>query len=432
MRYGISGDSEWPIWTITGKHPTPMSSSEITSTRMDWSPVARKQPASETDRHPMFAYIDALRGYAILLVITSHLPYAYPELPYIVRQLSFIGMNGVQLFFLASCVTLMISWHGEMSRSGTADVGAFFIRRVFRIIPTYYIAGFIYLWFSPPEHGFEWLRFITTYGFINLWHPSTASTMGQWSVVPGGWSVTVEFTFYVMFPIVATMVTTLGRAMAFTVGAVAIAIVANSIGFMMWSGTYSPATIDGFLMFWFPNQLPVFALGTVVYFLMGPAERSIPSYLSTPLALMAMCGLFALNWTGIAMWTGENNRILGISLAAAVPFSLFVLALSRAPRRAGLFVNPVVAMIGRISFSAYLIHFAVIKLLPEGFPLFFHTDAGGVRGIAAFAAGWLAVTAVTCAAAFVTHELIEKPFIAAGRDLIRARRLRLRALEGHA
>ena len=28
--------------------------------------------------HPVFAYIDALRGYAILLVITCHLAFSYP------------------------------------------------------------------------------------------------------------------------------------------------------------------------------------------------------------------------------------------------------------------------------------------------------------------------------------------------------------------
>ena len=43
--------------------------------------------------HPVFVYIDALRGYAILLVITSHLPYSYPELPYPVRRFSLLGMT---------------------------------------------------------------------------------------------------------------------------------------------------------------------------------------------------------------------------------------------------------------------------------------------------------------------------------------------------
>ncbi len=83
--------------------------------------------------HPNYAYIDALRGWAILLVITCHATFSYPELPYPVHRLTELGWHGVQLFFLASCVTLLMSWHGEMARRGRADTGAFFIRRVFRM-----------------------------------------------------------------------------------------------------------------------------------------------------------------------------------------------------------------------------------------------------------------------------------------------------------
>ena len=50
-------------------------------------------------------YIDCVRGYAILLVITTHVTDAVPELPYPVHKITVFGWYGVQLFFLASCVT---------------------------------------------------------------------------------------------------------------------------------------------------------------------------------------------------------------------------------------------------------------------------------------------------------------------------------------
>lgn len=377
--------------------------------------------------HPNFAYIDALRGYAILFVITCHLTFSYPELPYPVHRLTILGWHGVQLFFLASCVTLLLSWRSEVARRGRADIGAFFLRRVFRILPAYYLGGLFYWWLDPPAHGFDLAQFLTAYGFVNLWHPLTAPTvMGQWSVIPGGWSVSVEFTFYALFPLIATCVTSLRRAAVFTLGALALAILANRVGFALWGSAYSTRAVEDILYFWFPNQLPVFALGTVVFFLLKPAAAIIPARLASPLASLALAGFLAISWSPFPQWAGETAWVLGAAQAASLPLALFLLALSRAAP-GNLFVTPAVSLIGKISFSAYLLHYAAIELLPGQFPALFHTRASGLGAIAAFAAGWVVVTVATCAGAFCTYHVIERPMIALGRRLINARRARLAA-----
>ncbi len=378
--------------------------------------------------HPVFPYIDALRGYAILLVITCHLTFSYPELPYPVHRLTILGWHGVQLFFLASCVTLLLSWHGEVARRGRADTAAFFLRRVFRILPAYYLGGLFYLWLDPPAQGFDPAQFLTAYGFVNLWHPLTAPTViGQWSVIPGGWSVSVEFTFYALFPLIAGLITTLRRAVLFTLGALILAILANRAGFLLWGSAYSTRAVEDILYFWFPNQLPIFALGTVVFFLLRPAQHIIPARRASALAAAALVAFFALSWSSFPQWAGETAWTLGTAQAAALPLALFVLALSRAAPK-NLFVNPVAAWAGKISFSAYLLHYAAIELLPERFPQLFHTQTSGVAAILAYAAGWIAVTGATCLGAFCTYHTIERPMIALGRHLIQARRSRRAAL----
>jgi peptidoglycan/LPS O-acetylase OafA/YrhL len=74
---------------------------------------------------PRFAYIDCVRGYAVLLVIASHLVEVFPKLPYPVRRLALSGWFGVQLFFLASSLTLLMLWYSERCRDGAVSLRAF-------------------------------------------------------------------------------------------------------------------------------------------------------------------------------------------------------------------------------------------------------------------------------------------------------------------
>ncbi|HET6306352.1 MAG TPA: hypothetical protein VFG12_04155 [Rhodopila sp.] len=85
-----------------------------------------------------------MRGYAILPVITCHAMCLFPELPHPVHRMTVVGWHGAQLFFPASVVTLMMSWRHGKIRNAAVDVGAFFLRRFFRLVPAYYLASVIY------------------------------------------------------------------------------------------------------------------------------------------------------------------------------------------------------------------------------------------------------------------------------------------------
>ncbi len=57
-----------------------------------------------------YAYIDALRGYAILGVISVHTSGTVPHFGGPLRELASYGQYGVHLFFIISAVTLAMSW----------------------------------------------------------------------------------------------------------------------------------------------------------------------------------------------------------------------------------------------------------------------------------------------------------------------------------
>jgi acyltransferase-like protein len=90
-----------------------------------------------------FVYIDVLRGYAVLGALFVHCS----------QYVGFdcfaaFGARGVQLFFVVSALTLMASWHSRAD-----GVTAFFLRRVFRIVPMYWLTILIYTLVLPYVHG---------------------------------------------------------------------------------------------------------------------------------------------------------------------------------------------------------------------------------------------------------------------------------------
>jgi peptidoglycan/LPS O-acetylase OafA/YrhL len=376
-------------------------------------------------------YVDAVRGWAILLVITTHVGNVFPELPYPVKKLTNFGWHGVQLFFLASAVTLLLSW-ARRSEPFPQATQNFFIRRFLRIAPLYYLGALIYLVADGTVSQFSLPQALRSFLFVNAWHPDWMPTTGAWAVVPGGWSIGVEFTFYLIFPLLASIVTTLPRALAFFVLTVPLACAANQ-----WAGqalqaatpAYDPQHIRNFLYFWFPNQLPVFALGFVLFFLLQrPASAPINARASRCLMLLcAACFIVTAEfWLGHGSFFGWNTLLPPILLASLI-FMLFIHTLARGTP--SLLAHRWIRRLGELSFSAYILHFMCVDHLSGPALHLINRQATGLAAVGMLVLLWFLVLGCTVLLSMLTYRYIEQPFIRlAGRWIARRRGNRPSAL----
>jgi peptidoglycan/LPS O-acetylase OafA/YrhL len=370
-------------------------------------------------------YIDCLRGYAILLVIMCHTAYAVPGLPYPVHLVATAGWFGVQLFFLASCLTLMMSASNEREKYGRLNFWSFFLRRFLRIAPMYYAAAAFYF-FSIPPTAPTLLQLAASLTFMNSWHPVTITTVpGVWQVVPGGWSIGVEFTFYFLFPVFISVVTTARRALILFGVTILIAARLNTALLGPLTRAYGFTAADNFLYFWFFNQAPIFALGAVTFFVLKAMHqghyKSLTRFAhrnSGSLAVLAVALFIGIAWAPHSfLHQLQVCPILPQYLAVAVSFIPFIIAVSQTKSK--ILVNKLIGEIGTVSFSAYLLHFAVIALVLERLPSAFHLRATGWSAIAVFGMCFLFIAGVTYLCSAITYRVIEAPMMRLAKFLTR-------------
>jgi peptidoglycan/LPS O-acetylase OafA/YrhL len=296
-------------------------------------------------------YIDVLRGLAILGVILTHIDGAGSGRQYLPEKLlSFLdeGARGVQLFFVASAFTIFLSYDHRAGRERFVNRN-FFIRRFFRIAPMYYIGICYYLW----QNGFGpryWLgdqpsvttgnvlgNFLFLHGFNPYWMNS---------IVPGGWSIAVEMLFYCFIPFLFSRIKNTRQAFNFVLFSLLFRFAFNLI-LQKWPFIHDQRLWTDFLFYYFPNQLPVFSLGILMYFIIKDEYRINIS--DKTLLLFALLFLVQL----IFSWF----PFLPSHFMFGVGFVMIGIALSRYKFK--LFVNPLVMYIGKISYSMYIVHFAV-------------------------------------------------------------------------
>lgn len=250
-------------------------------------------------------------------------------------------------------------------------------------------------YFAP--NGISWWFVPVTALFLHGFHPETIN-----SVVPGGWSIAVEMTFYLVFPLLVRVRKIGYLSLLFVASLCLQKFNVPLSGAIFHYEANQKYLIEGFAFFNFIGQLPVFLLGMMTYWMIA-GQRAI-DYKFVVLAAVAFVGLLVEFWV-------PHQTFIASHVVAGGLFALFSVFLARVPL--ALVVNRVTILLGKLSFSMYLVHIAILKLL-AGSRVVALFGEGNLGSIAFFAF----VLALTAGVSWITYHLIEKPGIALGRRLI--------------
>ena len=353
--------------------------------------------------------LDGLRGVAILLVVLTHCSGGWQaalsltqntrlwaptfDLPRWLGVVSGEAVHGVTLFFVVSAFTL------TRSLAQGADLRRYVIRRVARVAPGYWLAGIAYtlaaglvprLW--APD-GVAPSDLVVAAVFGSAWQGGASM-----AVVPGGWSVSCEVAFYAALPLLLWVIQgRLWRAAALTVTASVAVQIAARHGIVAHTWSYVPQYINPMV------QAPVFLCGITAALLVRHSHLPYLPY--CPYVLLALA-IFAVPFNPVGEWYLQHHLAFAVLAAAAV-----ALAATRPPRLLG---SAVMRRVGEVSYSMYLVHFALLspslwlaeRLVPAD-----HWQT--------LALHLLLTSSTSFVAATVLHRWVEVPGIALGRALIR-------------
>jgi peptidoglycan/LPS O-acetylase OafA/YrhL len=341
-----------------------------------------------------FPGLEGLRAVAALMVVLhhtrSHWLWGWLE-----------GWNGVTLFFVLSGFLITTLALREEETAGRLRWRAFFVRRVFRIVPVYVVSFFLYaflMFFAGvgAAHRDSFVRAVPWYLSPFPEFPFFSRTHIVFSLA---WSLGIEEKFYLLWPLVAFVL--LRRRARGRIGlALALALVLQLPIAVSSSGRalapYTAILIGCLLAFALQNRASFARLRPL-----GSTTGLVAALAAVALAT-AVTHLW--NPTAAGFRVASPYYYLPYSLAAA----LLVCALALNASGSGLFRSRPLRFVGRVSYPLYLTH-------PIG--LAFAAKAVHPGGLATELVYLALGLALSLALAYGIHRVVEQPLIRTGKRL---------------
>ncbi|MFO1019356.1 MAG: acyltransferase [Planctomycetales bacterium] len=172
-----------------------MASRPVPSRRPVWLDVGR------------IPSLDGMRAIAILMVLLTHacqtrrFPVTSEAEPWVKEFLITFASFGVEVFFVLSGFLITVLMMREIDRTDKLDLGAFYRRRAYRILPAYValliVVAVLQLCDLTSLRAIDWLAALT-YTINFLERPA-------WEI-GHAWSLSIEEHFYLLWPMVVVLV----------------------------------------------------------------------------------------------------------------------------------------------------------------------------------------------------------------------------------
>ena len=151
--------------------------------------------------------LDALRFIAFLCVFFVHrldlAPVDQAEY-YWFHNISLVGNFGVPVFFLLSAFLITELLTREREQTGKVHPMAFYVRRILRIWPLYFLVFFGWVLLTPlfPQFALPPVAWFAFTLFAGNWYISIHEWLPAYPLNPL-WSISVEEQFYILIPLLA-------------------------------------------------------------------------------------------------------------------------------------------------------------------------------------------------------------------------------------
>ncbi|MEU6674304.1 acyltransferase [Streptomyces sp. NPDC046925] len=349
--------------------------------------------------------VDHLRAYAAVLVLLCHgtqmispflrettnsdpRGWLYTENP--LGTLVLEGHTGVALFMVLSGFIFTIGTLGK-----DVHYGRFLGNRVLRIFPLY--IALIILGVGAHKQGADLLAVVQSLaGLGNL-----PGSLDLGAVSKMWWAIAVELQFYLLFPLFSRMLTKHGPTALFKLLA-AIAVIRT----LVWASATGSINVNSMLYYSLAGRIDQFLMGMVAAWFFVHHRARFRGLLKVALATTLVTGaVWAFNQTH-SFQEGHATRLLWVDVEGAL-WSLVVLTYVATVTSTGV-VSRGIAKVGEMSFSVYLLHYMIVTALISRR---WWIELTGRPVVDACITAAAAVLPLTLAAAVVTYNGIERPFL---------------------
>ncbi len=367
--------------------------------------------------HSRFGALDGLRGWAAVLVLAHHVSFVTGEsFRSTLGRLLERADAGVQVFFVLSAYLLYRPFvERRLARQGDPPVRGFWLRRVVRIFPAYWVA-------LAGSVAFFGLRFyartdVLVFGSLTQVYDISRFNRG----ISQTWSLATELGFYALLPLYAWAVRGLwGRGTRITrrpaLGREVAVLCLVGLSAYAWRGwAYSTGQpIRRLIGYWTVGNLDAFALGMILALLACVAEAEgrqnlvrAGRHLWAWWAVAAVVFWAAATWVGLPIGFAEfSARDEIVRQVSYVLFAtLLVAPIALLPDGPGalrrVLRSRVVGWLGLLSYGLYLWHQAVLSKF---------VDASNVFR-APFWSTFALGTVVSLGVAFMSYVVVERPLL---------------------
>jgi peptidoglycan/LPS O-acetylase OafA/YrhL len=350
------------------------------------------------------AALDGVRGMAVVVVVVWHLyrvlassaGFDSLHVPAVWWPLGTARL-GVDVFFVLSGFFVVRSWRATRERSGSfvASSRDFVRRRAARILPAYWASLLVLVPLVAPElfrRPRQLLLFATVNQYVVRDLPDKLN--------PVLWSLTTEWHFYLLVPLVAFLLRRIGRWW----------VLGACIGVtVLWCSHVPPLGLPAGSLF---GRLDQFVAGAIAADLVDRVRRGEHTWLTRALAtrvtgIVAVAGVVAIGtYHGSTMGVPRGNAfdpflhpLVGLLVAAGL-----VALCTSARRGRSVFDAKPLRLAGLVSYSLYLWH---VPILVHGLRWAGVEAPFGPRDAVVIAFALAACVAV----AVLSYAFVERPFL---------------------